>query len=83
MHFNPLTFVAIFCPILGALARKNKYIVPGATWYDTDGNILSAHAGGIVETGGKWYWFGQNERKEDTTLFSGASTIGCAPSCSC
>ncbi|KAJ7600263.1 Arabinanase/levansucrase/invertase [Mycena floridula] len=69
--------VAMIIPLLFVLAaawhvigRKNKYIVPGATWYDTDGNIISAHAGGIVETGGKWYWFGQNERIEDTSLFS-------------
>ncbi|KAF9468664.1 glycosyl hydrolase [Collybia nuda] len=52
-------------------ARKNRYIVPGATWYDTDGEVLSAHAGGIVKTNGIWYWFGQNERLEDKDLFSG------------
>lgn len=56
----------------GASARKNKYIVPGATWYDTDGQILSAHAGGMVEHEGRWYWFGQNERQEDPDLFSGS-----------
>ncbi|KAL1733518.1 glycosyl hydrolase [Schizophyllum commune] len=54
-----------------ARARKNKYIVPGATWYDTDGVVLSAHAGGIVQTNGTWYWFGQDEREEDKNLFSG------------
>ncbi|KAG6836839.1 hypothetical protein H0H93_002519 [Arthromyces matolae] len=53
------------------VARKNKYIVPGATWYDTDGNVLSAHAGGVVKTNDKWYWFGQNERLDDEDLFSG------------
>ncbi|KAJ6602226.1 glycosyl hydrolase [Mycena sp. CBHHK59/15] len=42
--------------------KKNRYIVPGAT---------CAHAGGIVESDGTWYWFGQNERVEDTALFSG------------
>ncbi|THU76258.1 hypothetical protein K435DRAFT_879470 [Dendrothele bispora CBS 962.96] len=52
-------------------AKRNRYIVPGAPWYDTDGNVLSAHAGGIVEHDGKWYWFGQNERAEDKDLFSG------------
>ncbi|KAG6816997.1 hypothetical protein H0H87_000892 [Tephrocybe sp. NHM501043] len=54
-----------------ALARKNKYIVSGATWYDTDGIVLSAHAGGVVKTNDTWYWFGQNERQEDEDLFSG------------
>ncbi|KAJ7465129.1 Arabinanase/levansucrase/invertase [Mycena latifolia] len=55
----------------GGTCRKNRYIVPGATWYDTSGAVLSAHAGGIVESEGTWYWFGQNERVEDTALFSG------------
>ncbi|KAL1743672.1 glycosyl hydrolase [Schizophyllum fasciatum] len=54
-----------------ACARRNKYIVPGATWYDSDGAVLSAHAGGIVQTNGTWYWFGQDERAEDRNLFSG------------
>lgn len=53
------------------ICRKNQYIVPGATWYDTSGAVLSAHAGGIVESDGTWYWFGQNEREEDKVLFSG------------
>jgi hypothetical protein len=60
--------------LIGTIAvsgRKNKYIVPGAPWYDTSGEIISAHAGGMVEHEGKWYWFGQNERQEDTDLFSG------------
>lgn len=57
--------------ILTVNGRKNKYIVPGATWYDNSGEIISAHAGGMVEHQGKWYWFGQNERREDTDLFSG------------
>ncbi|KAJ3573466.1 hypothetical protein NP233_g2417 [Leucocoprinus birnbaumii] len=62
--------IAAVC-VLQAYGRKNKYIVPGATWYDTSGEVISAHAGGMVEHDGKWYWFGQNERQEDTDLFSG------------
>lgn len=48
----------------------NKWIVPGATWLDTDGNVLHAHAGGIVKDRDTWYWFGQNEEK-GLPLFSG------------
>lgn len=54
-----------------ALARSTRYIVPGATWRDTDGEILSAQAGGVVQTNGAWYWFGQNERANITDTFSG------------
>lgn len=61
--------VVLLCSL--AQARRNKYIVPGATWYDTDGEVLSAHAGGIVEVNRTWYWFGQDERQADKNLFSG------------
>ncbi|THV04295.1 Arabinanase/levansucrase/invertase [Dendrothele bispora CBS 962.96] len=63
------TVIATIKPSVNA--KRNRYIVPGAPWYDTGGNVLSAHAGGIVEHDGKWYWFGQNERAEDKDLFSG------------
>lgn len=53
------------------IARSTRYIVPGATWLDTNGEILSAHAGGVVQTNGAWYWFGQNERANITDSFSG------------
>lgn len=71
MLLTPLLTITIPWLVNTVCARKNKYIVPGATWLDTDGNILSAHAGGIVESNGTWYWFGQNERLEDHDLFSG------------
>ena len=41
--------------------HKQKWIVPGATWYDTDGNVLHAHAGGMTKWGDRWYWVGRNE----------------------
>ncbi|TFK39080.1 glycosyl hydrolase [Crucibulum laeve] len=63
MHCNPW--------VAASFAKTNKFIVPGATWYDTDGQVISAHAGGIAESGGTYYWFGQNERLEDEDLFSG------------
>lgn len=53
------------------VARSTRYIVPGATWRDTDGEILSAHAGGVAQSNGTWYWFGQNERANITDSFSG------------
>ncbi|KAJ7145036.1 glycosyl hydrolase [Mycena filopes] len=67
--FGPVRFrlsarsIAILGTLLELAAtgscRKNKYIVPGATWYDTSGAVLSAHAGGIVESasGTQSYWF--------------------------
>lgn len=43
-----------------------KYIVPGARWIDTDGNLVNAHAGGVtVDPGtGKFWWFGEYKVKD-------------------
>jgi hypothetical protein len=36
-----------------------KSFFPGKVWYDTAGNPINAHGGGILFYGGKYYWFGQ------------------------
>lgn len=38
-----------------------KWIVPGARWLDTSGNIFNAHAGGLCvdQESGRFYWFGE------------------------
>ncbi|TEA10513.1 hypothetical protein C8034_v009650 [Colletotrichum sidae] len=45
---------------LAALATA-RWIVPGARWRDTDGNIFNAHAGGLAvdRESGRFYWFGE------------------------
>ena len=63
-------FAFFLAATLGALARKNVYIAPGAIWLDTEGNVLHAHAGGIIQVNDTWYWFGQNE-EQGQPLFSG------------
>lgn len=47
--------------IVLALTAQGKYIVPGARWRDTDGNLVNAHAGGILfdEKTDKFWWFGE------------------------
>ncbi|KAK7425062.1 hypothetical protein QQZ08_008338 [Neonectria magnoliae] len=44
-----------------ATCATAKWIVPGARWLDTDGNIFNAHAGGLCvdEKTGRFYWFGE------------------------
>ncbi|KAL2017519.1 hypothetical protein VTK56DRAFT_2011 [Thermocarpiscus australiensis] len=51
----------LFTTLLFVALSEAKYIVPGARWYDTDGNLISAHAGGIVadKDTGKFWWFGE------------------------
>ncbi|KAL0571969.1 hypothetical protein V5O48_009995 [Marasmius crinis-equi] len=42
---------------------SSKYIVPGARWRDTDGNIITNHAGGVTREEGtsKFFWFGEKK----------------------
>lgn len=34
---------------------------PGKFWYDTEGNLIQAHAGSILYSKGKFYWYGENK----------------------
>lgn len=44
--------------LLGAATAK--YIVPGARWRDTNGDLVNAHAGGVtVDKNGTFWWFGE------------------------
>lgn len=58
--------------VLGLTATTARYIVPGARWLDTDGNLINAHAGNIIyqpssssnasnssSSSGLFYWFGE------------------------
>ncbi|RYP81019.1 hypothetical protein DL770_006009 [Monosporascus sp. CRB-9-2] len=49
---------ALSLALLGASACA-KYIVPGARWRDTEGNLVNAHAGGIMVEDGKFWWYGE------------------------
>ncbi|BDZ42195.1 hypothetical protein GCM10025865_14940 [Paraoerskovia sediminicola] len=46
-----------------AAARPWKHrstFVPGADWYDTWGNLIEAHTGGMYVENGTYYWVGAN-----------------------
>lgn len=52
----------ISCQLLLAAATVSaKWIVPGARWRDTKGNLVNAHAGGVTldQETGKFFWFGE------------------------
>lgn len=48
------------------MAAEQK-IFPGNLWYDTDGNPINAHGGGILYENETYYWFGEY-KKGDTWL---------------
>jgi hypothetical protein len=43
-------------------AEQAREFRPGAKWLDTDGNPIEAHAGGIINVNGTFYWYGENHR---------------------
>lgn len=45
--------------LLSAAVAQSKYIVPGARWRDTDGNLVNAHAGSVLLDNGTFWWFGE------------------------
>ena len=58
MRISSLRLIVAWC---WAALTTAKYIVPGARWHDTDGNLISAHAGSVRfdDATGKFWWFGE------------------------
>ncbi|KAL5603203.1 hypothetical protein FOBRF1_010736 [Fusarium oxysporum] len=58
--------MTLFSVLAFAALASAKWIVPGARWYDTDGNLFNAHAGGLCvdRESGKFYWFGEHKTEE-------------------
>ena len=70
MHKKNLLFYSLFACLfvfyISACTRTHHSgIVPGAVWYDTEGNPINAHGGGIMYHDGIYYWYG--EYKGDST----------------
>ncbi|WP_158559267.1 glycoside hydrolase family 43 protein [Deminuibacter soli] len=38
-------------------------ITPGTVWKDTNGEVIEAHGGGIMQQGNIYYWYGENHAK--------------------
>jgi hypothetical protein len=53
-----LTLV-IFSLSIVCNAQNHSFFQPGKIWYDTDGNPINAHAGGILYHNSTYYWYGQ------------------------
>ena len=49
----------------GALQRftsDHDVFHPGATWYDTNGDVVDAHGGGFLHDGPTYYWYGSQRQ---------------------
>lgn len=57
-----IIFLFITAEVLPQSDFRNDYkaIVSGVRWYDTDGNLINAHGGGIIYHEGIYYWYGEH-----------------------
>lgn len=62
-HLPKLILIMIFLSCQPA--GREKVIIPGTAWKDTEGNVINAHGGGILFYDGTYYWYG--EYKGDST----------------
>jgi len=69
VSFSPMFLACMLGLVLfplGARAADNEKpkehssFRPGEVWYDTDGNRIEAHGGGMLHQDGTYYWFGEH-----------------------
>ncbi|KAI1379705.1 carbohydrate-binding module family 35 protein [Hypoxylon crocopeplum] len=61
------------CAVPGVLGAS--WIAPGAVWYDTNGNKIDAHGGGVVKRGDTFYWVGHAASNQTPMLYSSTDLI--------
>ncbi|UOQ65735.1 glycoside hydrolase family 43 protein [Hymenobacter volaticus] len=52
---------------------KNTAFKPGELWYDTEGNLINAHGGGVLLVGNTYYWYGEKRaqhQEEGVNVYS-------------
>ncbi|QNE41085.1 family 43 glycosylhydrolase [Hymenobacter sp. NBH84] len=52
---------------------KTAAFRPGELWYDTDGNRINAHGGGVLQVGNTYYWYGEKRaqhQEEGVNVYS-------------
>lgn len=59
----------LICVLQTTVLGISNVLVPGATWYDTSGNVIQAHGGGFLKVDSTYYWFGE-DKAANSALFS-------------
>lgn len=54
-------------------AQGKASFYPGDLWFDTEGNIINAHGGGILYHDGKYYWFGEHKAEKSNAALVGVT----------
>ncbi|RYC62230.1 hypothetical protein CHU98_g3977 [Xylaria longipes] len=63
-----MLFSSLLCACVAPGVLSASWIAPGAVWYDTDGNKIDAHGGGVVLRGDTYYWVGHASSNADDVL---------------
>jgi hypothetical protein len=60
--FCSIILILLICNISNCLLYDSGYIYPGATWNDTDGKSIQAHATGILidPSDNSYWWYGES-----------------------
>lgn len=58
--------------------NEERLIIPGHLWFDTDGDIINAHGGGILYHEGKYYWFGEHKGERSNAALAGVTCYSSA-----
>lgn len=59
--------------LLPAQAQKYESFHPGKLWFDTQGNLINAHGGGILFHKGTYYWFGEHKGEHSNNALVGVT----------
>ena len=51
--------ILVFSGCGGREISYNAVFHPGELWYDTDGEVINAHGGGMLYHKGRYYWYGE------------------------
>ena len=46
--------------VCGRACAQQAAVRPGEVWWDTAGQVIQAHGGGILQVGKEWFWFGED-----------------------
>lgn len=68
-----ILFAFCLVNLLHASLEKRSYhsFRPGMLWFDTEGNHINAHGGGILYHEGVYYWFGEHKSEQSNAALVG------------
>jgi hypothetical protein len=76
MAFMRCTWLFCLLFLFGCLsvqAQDKTSFYPGNLWFDTDGDIINAHGGGILYYEGNYYWFGEHKGERSNAALVGVT----------